>query len=194
MAWKSIAIATGILLAFAFGGAWLLGADPRLARRVPHRRRLAALPDRRRHAVREAHRAARRARREGGGRAGAAIPSTQDDISVFPLAIPLISGPGAIASIMLFFAEHEDLAEPRHDPRWASAPTSRSASSRSCWPARSRASWARPWPRCSRASSASCSRRWRRSSWWTASGTRSASRLAGHGRSKSAPSRRGPDC
>jgi multiple antibiotic resistance protein len=109
MAWKSVAIATGILLAFAFGGAWLLGqihvsidafriagglllfliaVDMLFEKRAERR-------DERAEKV-----AAEQARH----------PEVQDDISVFPLAIPLIAGPGAIASIMLFFAEHADFA------------------------------------------------------------------------------------
>lgn len=110
MAWKSVAIATGILLAFAFGGAWLLeqihvtldafriagglllfliAVDMLFEKRAERR-------DERAEKV-----AAEQARH----------PGVQDDISVFPLAIPLIAGPGAIASIMLFFAEYEGAAE-----------------------------------------------------------------------------------
>lgn len=110
MAWRSVTIATGILLAFAFGGAWLLeqihvsmdafriagglllfliAVDMLFEKRAERR-------DERAEKV-----AAEQARH----------PEQQDDISVFPLAIPLIAGPGAIASVMLFFAEHEGMAE-----------------------------------------------------------------------------------
>ncbi len=110
MAYKSIAIATAVLLAFAFGGAWLLEQihvsidafriaggillfliavdmlfEKRTERREERAERIAA--EQARH------------------------PDVQDDISVFPLAIPLISGPGAIASVMLFFAQHETVSE-----------------------------------------------------------------------------------
>ena len=37
--------------------------------------------------------------------------SNQDDVSVFPMAIPMIAGPGSIASIMLLMARSEGLTE-----------------------------------------------------------------------------------
>ena len=108
MAFKSIAIATGILLAFAFGGAWLLeqihvSID---AFRIAGGLLLFLI------AVdmlfeKRSERSAERAEQVAAHQAQ--HPEAQDDISVFPLAIPLISGPGAIASIMLFFAENEDI-------------------------------------------------------------------------------------
>ena len=109
MASKSIAIATGILLAFAFGGAWLLeqihvSID---AFRIAGGILLFLIAV---DMLFEKRAERREERAEQVAAEQAKHPGTQDDISVFPLAIPLISGPGAIASIMLFFAENEDLA------------------------------------------------------------------------------------
>jgi multiple antibiotic resistance protein len=109
MAIKSVVIATGILLAFAFGGSWLLDAM---------------------HISLDAFRAAggvllflmalemifekRTERREE--RAEEIIheheshPEKWDDISVFPMAIPMLAGPGAIATMMLFMADAPSLA------------------------------------------------------------------------------------
>ncbi|MBL8550416.1 MAG: MarC family protein [Hyphomonadaceae bacterium] len=105
MAFKATAIATAILLVFAFGGAWILaqlkvsldafriagglllfliGVDMLFEKRAERR------DERTEKVTAEQH----------------AHPGA--DISVFPLAIPLITGPGAIASIMLFFTEHQD--------------------------------------------------------------------------------------
>jgi multiple antibiotic resistance protein len=110
MAWKGLAVAIAVLLAFAFGGAWLLaqlhvtldafrvagglllfliGVDMLFEKRSERREQ--------------------RADRIAAGHA--AHPEIEDDISVFPLAIPLITGPGAIASIMLFFTQHAGAAE-----------------------------------------------------------------------------------
>jgi len=104
MAFKSVAIAAGVLLGFALGGAWLLNAM---------------------HISLDAFRAAggvllflmalemifekRTERREE--RAEEIIgehdthPEKWDDISVFPMAIPMLAGPGAIATMMLFMSD-----------------------------------------------------------------------------------------
>ena len=110
MAWKSIAVASGILFGFAFGGEWvleklhvslaafriagglllfLIALDMLFETRTQRRqaRNVKVLEERRAH------------------------PGEHEDISVFPLAIPLIAGPGSIASIMLLFAQHEDWTE-----------------------------------------------------------------------------------
>jgi multiple antibiotic resistance protein len=110
MAWKSIAIATGILLAFAFGGAWLLSQihvslD---AFRIAGGLLLFLIAI---DMLFEKRSERRDERAEKVAAEQAQHPEQQDDISVFPLAIPLIAGPGAIASIMLFFAEYEGVIE-----------------------------------------------------------------------------------
>jgi multiple antibiotic resistance protein len=110
MAIKAVTIATGILLAFAFGGAWLLeqihvSID---AFRIAGGILLFLIAV---DMLFEKRSERRDERAEKVAAEQAKHPEHQDDISVFPLAIPLIAGPGAIASIMLFFAEHEGLAE-----------------------------------------------------------------------------------
>jgi multiple antibiotic resistance protein len=110
MAWKSVTIATGILLAFAFGGAWLLeqihvSID---AFRIAGGLLLFLIAV---DMLFEKRSERREERAEKIAAEQARHPLQQDDISVFPLAIPLISGPGAIASIMLFFSQYEGALE-----------------------------------------------------------------------------------
>ena len=110
MAWKSVAYATGILLAFAFGGAWLLeqihvSID---AFRIAGGLLLFLIAV---DMLFEKRTERREERAEKVAAEQAKHPEVQDDISVFPLAIPLIAGPGAIASIMLFFAQNEGVFE-----------------------------------------------------------------------------------
>ncbi len=110
MAWRSVAYATGILLAFAFGGAWLLeqihvSLD---AFRIAGGILLFLIAV---DMLFEKRTERREERAEKVAAEQAKHPEHRDDISVFPLAIPLISGPGAIASIMLFFSQHEGAGE-----------------------------------------------------------------------------------
>ena len=105
MAWRSVTYATGILLAFAFGGAWLLNQihvsiD---AFRIAGGLLLFLIAV---EMLFEKRAERREERAEKVAAEQARHPEVQDDISVFPLAIPLISGPGAIASVMLFFAQY----------------------------------------------------------------------------------------
>ena len=103
MAFKSIFVATLIIFAFAFGGAWLLDAM---------------------HISIDAFRAAggvllflialdmvfekrteRREHRAEDVMAADDTPNDPDDVSVFPLGIPMIAGPGTIASAMFFMSD-----------------------------------------------------------------------------------------
>ena len=110
MAIKSVVIATGVLVMFALGGGWLLNAM---------------------HISLDAFRAAggvllflmalemifekRTERREERAEKIAeehdTHPEVLDDISVFPMAIPMLAGPGAIATMMLFMSEAENLLQ-----------------------------------------------------------------------------------
>ncbi|MEM1035827.1 MAG: MarC family protein [Pseudomonadota bacterium] len=107
MAIRSVLIGTLIIFGFAFGGAWLLGAL---------------------HISIDAFRAAggillfiialdmvfekRTERREN--RADAVLssddtsPEKPDDVSVFPIGIPMLAGPGSIATAMLFMSQAPD--------------------------------------------------------------------------------------
>jgi multiple antibiotic resistance protein len=107
MAWKSIAIATAILVGFALGGEWVLdklhvSLD---SFRIAGGLLLFLIALDMLFETRSQRRQARNARVLEERKAH---PGEHEDISVFPLAIPLIAGPGSIASIMLLFAQHAD--------------------------------------------------------------------------------------
>lgn len=109
MAVKSIIVATIIIYGFAFGGSWLLGAM---------------------HISIDAFRAAggillfmialdmvfekRTERREHRAEEHLGTHSADpepDDISVFPLGIPMVAGPGSIATAMFYMSDKSDWIE-----------------------------------------------------------------------------------
>lgn len=104
MAIKSVAIATLVLIGFAYGGEWLLGALQisldafRAAGGVLLF--LIALD-----MVFEKRTKRREQRADALSDSDETLPGTHEDISVFPMAIPMLAGPGAIASIMLFMSQ-----------------------------------------------------------------------------------------
>jgi multiple antibiotic resistance protein len=109
MAFKSVAIATLVLLGFAFGGDWLLGKlhvslD---AFRIAGGLLLFLIAV---DMLFETQTKRREERNEKVIAERRAHPGEHDDISVFPLAIPLIAGPGAIATIILYFTQQPGAA------------------------------------------------------------------------------------
>jgi multiple antibiotic resistance protein len=110
MAIKSVLTAAGVLLGFALGGRWLLDAM---------------------HISMDAFRAAggvllflmalemifekrterREERADRISDEDETISGTLEDISVFPMAIPMLAGPGSIASIMLFMSQANSVLE-----------------------------------------------------------------------------------
>lgn len=109
MAWKSVGIASAVLIGFAFGGQWLLGKlhvslD---AFRIAGGALLFLIAI---DMLFEKRTERREERNEKVLAEAAKHPERFEDVSVFPLAIPLIAGPGAIASVMLFFAQNDSWA------------------------------------------------------------------------------------
>lgn len=104
MALRSVGIATVVLIGFAYGGEWLLAAlhislDAfRVAGGVLLF--MIALD-----MIFEKRTKRREERAEALSESDESLPGTHEDISVFPMAIPMLAGPGAIASIMLFMSE-----------------------------------------------------------------------------------------
>ncbi len=109
MAWKSVGIATGVLLFFALLGEPLLGAlgislDAfRIAGGIMLF--LIAID-----MVFEKRTERRQSRAEQVAK-GADGGLEHEDISVFPMAIPMIAGPGSIASVMLLTARSDGWVE-----------------------------------------------------------------------------------
>jgi multiple antibiotic resistance protein len=111
MALRSILIATGVLVAFALGGEAFLGALGislaafKIAGGVMVF--LIAID-----MVFEKRTQRRESRAEGVKSAAAAAdkPLEAEDISVFPMAIPMLAGPGSIAAVMLLSARADTLA------------------------------------------------------------------------------------
>ncbi len=105
MAFKSVFVATLIIFAFAFGGAWLLNymhisLDAfRMAGGILLF--LIALD-----MVFEKRTERREARAEGV--LADAQDQPPDDVSVFPLGIPMLAGPGTIATAMLYMTNADD--------------------------------------------------------------------------------------
>lgn len=103
MAIKSVLIATFVLIGFAYGGEWLLrtlhiSLDAFRAAGGVLLFLIALEMIFEKRTERREERAEKMCAEEG----MAAGP--QEDISVFPMAIPMLAGPGAIASIMLFMS------------------------------------------------------------------------------------------
>ncbi|WP_420430912.1 MarC family protein [Hyphobacterium sp.] len=103
MAIKSVAIATGVLILFAYGGEWLLGAlhislDAFRAAGGVLLFMIALDMIFEKRTERRSERADKMSDEDD------TIAGTNEDISVFPMAIPMLAGPGAIASIMLFMS------------------------------------------------------------------------------------------
>ena len=106
MAFKSVMVATIIIYGFAFGGAWLLDSM---------------------HITIHAFRAAggillfiialdmvfekRTERRESRAEDVLASDSEPDDVAVFPIGIPMIAGPGTIATAMLYMSNSTTVME-----------------------------------------------------------------------------------
>jgi multiple antibiotic resistance protein len=105
MAFKSVVVATLVLVGFAFGGEWLLAQlhvslD---AFRIAGGLLLFLIAVDMLFEKQTARREERNQKVIEGQRTK---HETHADISVFPLAIPLIAGPGAIATVILYFTEH----------------------------------------------------------------------------------------